>query len=68
MIPSCGYHLSWLEYERGLLSLYGENAVVDYSKDLAKLKEEGFACDEYQKDFMRLSYQVNSLFEEFLIS
>lgn len=63
-----GYHLSLPEFERGLLSLYGKNVVVGYPGDLSKLKQEGFACDEYQKEFMRLFHQVNGLSEEFLIS
>lgn len=63
-----GKSLSWLEFEKGLISMYDSSAIKDYAGDLLKLKQEGYAYDQYQEEFMKLSHHVHSLPKEFLVS
>lgn len=60
--------LLWGDFERGLMAMYDEQTMSDYSEELSKLKQEGYNYDHYQTKFMRFSYQVPDLPENYLIS
>lgn len=68
MVRSKGRPLIWVEFERGLISMYDLSSTVDYADALAKLKQDNYDYDEYQSEFIRLSHHVHGLLEEFLAS
>lgn len=43
-------------------------AFVDYYGEFTKLRQKGYANDEYQKVFMKLSHKVQGLLGKFLTS
>lgn len=58
---------SWMELERGIISMYGRRSVMEHSGELSKLKQEGADYDRYQKEFMGLSHQIQELPEDYLV-
>lgn len=60
--------LNWWEFVYGLEALYENSPTVDYFGELTKLKQEGYAYDQYQNEFMRPSHEVRVLPNEHLIS
>lgn len=59
--------LFWLEFEKGIVTLYDEKSVSSYLGELSKLKQEGNTLEYYQEKFMHLSHLVHELPEEFFI-
>lgn len=52
---------SLAKFMQGLVVIYSDLALVDYPRELTILKQENNACDEYLKEFMRLSHHVHEL-------
>lgn len=60
--------MEWEEFEQGLIFMYGNLEVIDYSGRLTKLKQKHSTFDEYIKEIIRLSHQVDGLSSKFLTS
>lgn len=59
--------MEWHEFEKELLEMYDSKHNSSYTRELSKLKQEGRSLEDYIEEFMRLSYYIHRLSQNYLV-